>query len=160
MPTRNTCRDAVDEYGRQEKARNRAYIALWASEEVKQWIASLPPEKRRVAQTCGLLGPKLDCDGQRVETEDRGIGVPEPAQRPDLDMLTEEEMRALRVYLNSGGEKMRLMKRFAISYVLGRDTLTAYAKALGMSKQAFSYYVNRIVNELNLPALGTMKRKR
>lgn len=150
----------MDEYGRAEQARNARYKALWASEEVKRWIASLDPETRRKAGTCGLLGPKLDGEGQQLETEDRGEGVPTPAQRPDLDMLTEEEMRALRVYLNSGGEKMRLMKRFAISYVLGRDTLTAYAKALGMSKQAFSYYVNRIVNELNLPALGTMKRKK
>ena len=150
----------MDEYGRAEQARNARYKALWASEEVRTWIASLPPEKRRTAQARGLLGPKLDGEGQQLETEDRGEGVPAPAQRPDLDMLTDEEMRALRVYLNSGGEKMRLMKRFAISYVLGRDTLTAYAKALGMSKQAFSYYVNRIVNELNLPALGTMKRKK
>lgn len=150
----------MDDYGRGEKARNARYKALWASDEVRTWIASLDPEKRRTAQARGLLGPKLDGEGQQLETEDRGEGVPAPAQRPDLDMLTEEEMRALRVYLNSGGEKMRIMKRFAISYVLGRDTLTAYAKALGMSKQAFSYYVNRIVNELNLPALGTMKRKK
>lgn len=165
---------AHDDYDARTQRRNKDYRIEYA-----RWFASLPPDKKEELRRKGLHEPLQDGSSESAPAERdperemayanhiaslRTYDFELPLEEGDEGYAPEDaadhEMspvhrRALYDFLCAWGNPERTWA--VLRYLLGFGTCEEHARALGLTKQAFSYHVRTTQKALHLPPLGNQK---
>lgn len=159
--------------------RDREYEAAWESEEVRQWIAGLPPEERRRMEAEGLLKPLAFQHGSGMSDCDLAESSL-ASEEPDIIGQIEPEPAAQVVGMESVDERLMDMLRRLLAEVVSQknakltleclaiacglnlvdgDSMQEVARRHGISRAAVSKRCVDITEKLNLPPSRAMRSK-
>lgn len=149
------------------------YMKAYASPQAKEWVSKLTPEQREEAEAKGLLKPLLDSKVSSLSIE-----ALSPKAHPEEDFFLPlepgdpgyGEIRWSETALSHN--QRRLLHDFfctfanakvawaCMRYLLGSGTCESHARALGMSKQLFHYYLREVQKRLNIPPMGNQRSEK
>ena len=174
-----------DSYARDEQKRKAQYQTAYESDEVKSWIASLPPETREKAESMGLLTPQTEwgINGHSIDQllpcyepckddsyDDKLMARPLQKRKGYADLISSDGWASALCGLDADKESMLAaflqqdgnprLRWACICYLLGQGTCESLAQKLGMTKQAFHHHVRKMEKQLGLPPMANQRSEK
>lgn len=162
----------ADDYALKQARRDREYERAWESEEVREWLATLPPEERRRLEAEGHLKPMIQRHGGGMLEKDAAESslasekgdiiqqIDPQGQSRDLDERVMDVLRRLLGEVLTQKNARLTLECLAVACgltTLQGESMTSIAKRHGVSRAAVSKRCVDITEKLNLPPSRAMR---